>query len=320
MNEAHRSSLRNRRRLPSRRTAWHVALGFVFFAFAAWIAQPVAAQRGRGAAPAPPQIPRAVAPIDVTGYYVSLVTEDWRWRMITPRKGDYASVPGMTPEARRVAGEWDIAKDEANGEQCKAFGVGGIVRQPGRVHVTWQDDSTLKLDFDAGTQTRLLHFDRTPAPAGPRTWQGHSIAAWEGPVGRGERADPRLITAEQARARGTGTGFGTVPGGGGQGLRGAPAPRRAALDTATIKVETSAFREGYLRKNGVPYSESAQITEYFQWLPPQQNGDVWLVVTTTVEDPKYLTQPFYTSTNFKREADGAKWRPTPCRTEPPAPN
>jgi hypothetical protein len=298
------------------RRALHVSISLPL---AAVMFTGVSAQRGRGAAPAAPQIPRAVAPIDVTGFFVSVVTEDWRWRMITPRKGDYASVPPMTPEGRRVAGEWDLARDEAGGEQCKAFGIGGLIRQPGRIHVTWADDATLKLEFDAGTQTRLLHFDRTPAPAGPKTWQGHSLAAWDGPVGGGGRADPRLVTAEQARARGTGTGFGTVPGGGGQGLRGSAPPKRAPLDTAAIKVETTAFRDGYLRKNGVPYSENAQITEYFQWLPPQQNGDVWLVVTTTVEDPKYLTQSFYTSTNFKREASGAKFNPTACHTDAPAP-
>jgi hypothetical protein len=284
------------------------------------------AQRGRGAAGPPPPA-RVVAPIDVTGYWVSIVTEDWRWRMVTPRKGDYASLPGLTAEGRRVADAWDIAKDDAAGEQCKAFGLGGIIRQPGRMHITWDDDTTLKVEFDAGTQTRQLHFSKAPAPAGPRTWQGYSVAEWEGPVGRGGtnptapdgRTDARLIPAEEARARGTGTGFGTVPGGGGQGLRGAPPPKRAALDTGIIKIANSGFREGYLRKNGVPYSENAQISEYFQFLPPQANGDRWLVVTTAVEDPKYLGQPFYTSTNFKKEANGAKWNPTPCRTDPPAP-
>ena len=85
-----------------------------------------------------------------------------------------------------------------------------------------------------------------------------------------------------------------------------------------IRVVTHQFRDGYLRTNGVPYSENASITEYFQWLPPHPDGDRWLVVTTVVDDPKYLQQPFYTSTNFKREADGTKWNPTPCHTEPPA--
>ena len=281
------------------------------------------AQRGRGQA-GPPAPPRAVAPVDVTGYWVSVVTEDWRWRMITPRKGDYTSVP-ISAEGRKVADAWDIAKDDAAGNQCKAFGLGGIIRQPGRLHVTWQDDRTLKLEFDAGTQTRLLSFDKSKAATGEKTWQGYSVAEWEGPVARGGtrggdgRGDARLLTAEQARQRGGGTGFGNVPGGGGAGLRGGPPLKTAALDSGIIKVTNTNFREGYLRKNGVPYSENAQITEYYQWLPPHPNGDRWLVVTTVVEDPKYLTQPFYTSTNFKREAGGAKWNPTPCRTESPSP-
>ncbi len=288
-----------------------------------------AGQRGRGRGQAgPPASAREVAPIDVTGYWVSVVTEDWRWRMVTPQKGDYTSVP-ISAEGRRVADAWDIAKDEAAGEQCKAFGIGGIMRQPGRIHITWQDDHTLRLDFDAGTQTRLLHFDtggEVPAAArGEKTWQGYSVAEWEGPVKRGGpaavtgdgRVDPRTLTAEQARQAGGGTGFGNVPGGGGAGLRGGPPLKVAALDSGIIKVVTTNFREGYLRKNGVPYSENAHITEYFQWYPPHPNGDHWLVVTTVVEDPKYLTQPFYTSTNFKREPNGAKWNPTPCHTDPP---
>src|ERR1041385_4486797 len=102
--------------------------------------------------------------------------------MITPRKGDVASLPALTADARKIVNEWDIAKDDAAGLQCRAFGVGGIIRQPGRIHITWQDDNTLKLDFDAGTQTRLLNFDKSKQPAGEKTWQGFSVAEWEGPA------------------------------------------------------------------------------------------------------------------------------------------
>jgi hypothetical protein len=272
----------------------------------------LSAQR-RGGPPAPPAPPRTVAPIDVTGYWVSVVTEDWRWRMVTPKKGDYTSVP-INGEGRRVADAWDIGKDEASGNQCKAFGLAGIIRQPGRMHITWQDAATLKVEFDAGTQTRLFHFEASDAkPAGEKTWQGFSTARWDGPVARqGAGTGP-----EAQFGIAGGTGFGSVPGGGGQGLRGMPPPRRGDLDSAVIRVDSSQFREGYLRKNGVPYSENAHIEEYFQWLPPHPSGDRWLIVTTIVEDPKYLTQPFYTSTNFKREADGAKWSPTACKTDPP---
>src|SRR5581483_2851396 len=65
-----------------------------------------------------PASPRAVAPIDLTGTWVSIVTEDWRFRMVTPPKGDYASVP-LNAAARAVADKWDPAKDEAEGNACK---------------------------------------------------------------------------------------------------------------------------------------------------------------------------------------------------------
>src|SRR5689334_23495581 len=95
--------------------------------------------QGRGQAPA---TGRAAAPVDFTGYWVSVVTEDWRWRMVTPIKGDFASVP-LTPEARKIGLAWDPAKDEAAGQQCKAYAAPAIMRVPGRLHITWQDDTTL---------------------------------------------------------------------------------------------------------------------------------------------------------------------------------
>src|SRR5207248_556157 len=104
-----------------------------------------------------PSTPRAAAPVDFTGYWVSVVTEDWRWRMVTPARGDFAGVPRNT-EGRRVGEAWDPARDEAAGEQCKAYGAAAIMRRPGRLHITWLDDSTLKIETDEATQTRLLHF------------------------------------------------------------------------------------------------------------------------------------------------------------------
>jgi hypothetical protein len=249
------------------------------------------------------QTAKSAAPIDLTGYWVSVISEDWRHRMMTPRKGDYESVP-LNPEGVRVADAWDLAKDNQAGLQCKTFGVGGIMRQPGRLHLTWQDDNTLKMEFDAGTQTRLLYFDKTKQPAGEKTWQGHSIAEWEGP-GRGQRGAPR------------GNDPPRDPGGGGQGLRGGPAPPSSIYEGGSLKVVTTHFREGYLRKNGVPYSENASITEYIHRLPQHPNGDDWLLVVTVIDDPKYLTQPFYTSTQFKLERDGSKFNSTPCKTAPP---
>src|SRR6185295_6921748 len=127
----------------------------------------------RGAPQAPPTA-KASAPIDLTGYWVAFVTEDWRYRMITPPKGDYRGVP-ITQEALKVVNGWDPAADEAAGNQCKSYGAAAIMRVPGRLHITWPDDNTLRIDTDAGTQTRLLHFATAPgAPASPgnRTLQG----------------------------------------------------------------------------------------------------------------------------------------------------
>ncbi|OFV90852.1 MAG: hypothetical protein A3H95_10485 [Acidobacteria bacterium RIFCSPLOWO2_02_FULL_64_15] len=76
--------------------------------------------QGRGAPP--PRTPKAAAPIDLTGYWVAVVTEDWRYRMVTPTKGDYQGVP-MTAEARRVAEAWKPEADQAAGQQCKSYGA-----------------------------------------------------------------------------------------------------------------------------------------------------------------------------------------------------
>ena len=151
--------------------------GLLVLAVAVFTAFDVAAQQAQTA-----RTPKAAAPFDPSGYWVPLITEDWRFRMVTPRKGDYASVP-LSTEGRRVADTWDLAKDEAAGNQCKAYGVGGLARQPGRLHITWENDSTLKMEFDAGQQTRLLHFDTQPP--GERTWQGYSVAEWDVPAAGG---------------------------------------------------------------------------------------------------------------------------------------
>src|SRR5206468_9525400 len=102
------------------------------------------AQRGaRGGGP--PQSGRQASALDLTGYWVSVIMEDWKLRMVTPRKGVYESVP-LNAEGRRVGNTWDPARDEAAGEQCKAYGAAGIMRLPGRIHITWQDDNTLRVD------------------------------------------------------------------------------------------------------------------------------------------------------------------------------
>ena len=243
----------------------------------------VEAQRG-GGAPQPPRAPRAAAPIDLTGYWVSIVTQDWRFRMVTPRKGDYQGVQ-LTPEAAKIADAWDPAKDEAAGEQCKSYGAPALMSVPGRLNITWQDDNTLKVDTDAGQQTRLLRFgNQTPADA-TRTWQGVSQAQW-------------LMSRPN------------VP------LQLRPADR--AADTpplrptgGSLQVVTKNFRAGYLRKNGVPYSENAVLTEYWD-LYKRPNGEEWLTITTQVEDPQHLRATRLTAPMFKKEPNGSKWDPTPC--------
>ena len=157
------------------------------------------AQRGRGAGPpAAPPAPRAAAPVDITGYWVSVVTEDWRYRMVMPAKGDYQGVP-LTPAARKIADSWDPAKEAASGEPCKAYGAPAILRVPGRLHITWQDDQTLKLETDAGQQTRLFHFGAWKSPGGPRTLQGDSVAEWEG-GGRGATDGSMKVTTTNLKA------------------------------------------------------------------------------------------------------------------------
>src|ERR1700686_1912515 len=158
------------------------------------LAPPIAiyGQRGgRGAAP--PTSAREAAAIDLTGYWVSVITEDWKLRMGTPKKGAYDALT-LTAEGRRVGDTWDPARDEAAGEQCRAYGAAGIMRLPGRLHITWQDANTLRIDTDAGTQTRLFHFSTRAAASAP-SWQGESSAIWEranGPDGGGSL---RVVTS-----------------------------------------------------------------------------------------------------------------------------
>ena len=301
------------------RSSGRVGLAAVVIAVAVSVTPDLIAQRGRGGPAGPPPTPRAGAPIDFTGTWVSVVTEDWRWRMVTPPKGDVASVP-VNAEGRKAAASWNPDGDAAAGNACKAFGVGGLMRQPGRLRIAWQDDQTLKLEFDAGTQTRLLNFDPAKRPSGERTFQGFSAATWEGPgVGAGPVGNPD--GRNDTRVTGGGLLSRDLPGGGGGGLRGGPPPRQQAQINrgGDLRVVTTAFREGYLRKNGVPYSEQATITEYIHRLPTHPNGDAWLHVITVVEDPRYLAQPFYTSTSFRLEPDDTKFAPMPCATPAPLP-
>ena len=241
------------------------------------------AQRGNAQ---PPASARASAPIDLTGTWVSIVTQDWRWRMVSPPKGDYRGIP-MTPEAYKVADAWDPAKDEAAGEQCRSYGAPALMSVPGRVRIGWQDDGTLKVETDAGTQTRLLRFGSPPvARRLPRSWQGDSAAEWQTPRGN---VALNLRPADRTP--------------------GVPAPEIAK--GGTLKVVTTNLRAGYLRKNGIPYSENTVLTEHWEMFT-RENGEQWLTITTIVEDSRYLRQPRLIAIPFKKEPNDAKWDPTPC--------
>jgi hypothetical protein len=193
--------------------------------------------------------------------------------MVTPAKGEYRRIPA-SPAAVPLINAWDPAADARAGNQCKSYGAGMIMSVPGRLHITWQDANTLRIDTDAGTQTRLFRFSQSasaavsPTSSAPRSWQGESTATWEPATG----------------------------GGGGGG---------------SLRVVTSNLLPGYLRKNGVPYSERATVTEHFD-IASLPDGSRLLLVTTIVEDPVYLTGPYVVSPHFKKEADGSKWDPTPC--------
>jgi hypothetical protein len=258
-------------------------------------------------APSAAGTPRAAALVDLTGHWVAQITEDWRWRMITPPKGDYASVP-LNALGREVAGRWDPAADAAAGEACRAFGAGGIMRVPTRLEISWTDERTLRVETDAGSQVRMFHFDpAAPASAAP-SWQGHSVAEWLGvppPVNPfGGLVAP---SQEAAAARGAGAA--------GESSAARVASAAAPPTRGSLKVVTTNLRPGYLRKNGVPYSERAVVTEYYDRFA--MFGNDYLQVVTVVTDPTYLATPFVVSNQFKREPDDSKWSPTPCATEPP---
>ena len=247
--------------------------GFAVVAAALLLQDGVQAQgRGRGAAQ-PPATARAQAPIDLTGYWTAVITEDWRWRMVTPAKGDYQSIP-ITAAAQKIGDAWDPAKDEAAGEQCKAYGAPGLMRAPTRLNISWLDDNTLKVEADYGMQTRLLHFGNWKSGGQP-SWQGDSTARWEGAGG--------------GRAAGPGSG-------------------------GNLVINTTNLRPGYLRKNGVPYSATTTMTEYWD-LITEPSGEQRILMLLIVTDPVYLAQPWTVPVHFKKEPNGSKWDPTPCNAK-----
>ena len=226
---------------------------------------------GQGQASQPPLSARASAPFDPTGYWSSLITQNWRLRMVPPAKGDYIGIP-ISAAGKKAADAWDQAKDEAAGQQCKAYGAPGLMNLPTHLRIAWQDDNTLRVDTDYGTQTRVLHFGKwAPPEPRKRSWQGNSVAVW-------------------ASRRG--------------GRGGAPSARY-------LRVITTDLLSGYLRKNGVPYAENASLLEYVD-LFREPNGAAIIIWTAVVDDPVNLETPYIISSQFKKQAAGSAWDPTPC--------
>lgn len=237
--------------------------------------------QGRGARGGPPPTARQAAPIDLTGYWVSVVTEDWRWRMLTPPKGSYPSIP-LNAEGKRIADSWDPAKDEAAGEQCRGYGVGNIMRLPARLHITWENDNTLRVDIDAGTQTRLFYFKPLEPLSGQPTWQGSSAALWEVAGGRGgipRGGDLRVVTT---RAR---------PG---------------YLQKNGVPYSANAVITEHFHTTKEPNGN--------QWLILETVVDdpAYLAAPRNPGIPDAESGPFIRSTSFKKIPDGSGWNPTPC--------
>ena len=178
------------------------------------------------------------------------------------RHGLCAAQPGRPEGGGRVG----PARDEAAGEQCSAYGAAGIMRMPARFRITWQDDTTLKIETDAGTQTRLLKFGT--AQGRSRQLAGRLVASWKYP-----RAGSRPAAS----------------------ARPADGPPRRRHEGVTTQM-----RPGYLRRNGVPYGANAVMTEYFDRLDVP-GGDTLLVIAAEIADPEYLAAPYWTSTQFKRQ-------------------
>ncbi len=224
----------------------------------------------------PPPSPQEAAPFDMTGYWVSVVTEDWRWRMLVPPVGDLGSIP-LNQAGEELANAW--MPDGSDVESCLAFGGAGIIRYPGRLHISWEDEETLRIDFSAGSQTRLLHFNADDSSAPAASLQGYTKANW--------------YKERQTR----GLGFG--------------GPVRS-FEGGNLRTSTSALSTGYLQRNGVPYSDQATVDDFYRVVETPR-GERWLIVTSVISDPVYLREEIIWSTNFKYEANGDSWEPTSCR-------
>ncbi len=224
----------------------------------------------------PEQSGREAALADLTGTWVAVVTEDWMWRMVTPLIGDFTSIP-VNEAARELAMQWRPENDRGN--ECMGYGAPAIMNEPTRLRISWENDETLKMEIDAGMQTRLFHFDENADPGAPSR-QGFTVASWDRGI-----------------ERPTGGSLGTRGGFGNKGR--------------TLVAHTSNLIPGYLRKNGIPYSNQTTITEYIEVIALADGHD-WLFDTIIVEDPVFLQEPWVVSRNFKKESNDSNWNPQEC--------
>lgn len=223
---------------------------------------------------------RQGALIDVTGYWMAIVDQDWRFRMMTAAPGDTEGIP-VNAAGMQLSRAWRWERDMADGHACRAYGAAGLMRLPERLHIRWADNNTLQIDTDAGQQTRLLRF-APGAPPAP-SLQGYSVAHWFKQPQRAGFAPPY---------------GGPVPGKGG-----------------SLSVVTTDMVPAYLRSNGVPYSAQARLLEYFDRI--EDEGASYLVLTSVVQDPTYLRDQYITSYEYQREPDASHWNPQPCGVPPP---
>ena len=296
----------------------------------------VYAQAGaRSASAGSPASAEKAAPFDLTGYWVAVVTEDWRWRMMTAPKGDYASVP-LNAAGRRLAdqfnpdlygGSTDTGAVGGGGSigaavqrvplgryqvsasiDCRAYGAAGIMRMPMRVHISWSSPNELKLDTDWGQQTRVFHFV-AGQPYADIAQTGEAREAAQGEA-RGGASMQGYSTAAWERSFGANQpayqrGSLQRPGGAGAAVAAEP-------PGGDLAVLTSRLAPGWLRRNGVPYGSRTRLLEHYQAVA-DPTGARWFDVTSEVMDPEYLTAPFITSSDFQQEPDGSKWAPHPCK-------
>ena len=259
----------------------------------------------------PPPTAQSAALVDLTGNWVSVVNQDWRFRMMTPPKGDYAQIP-LTPAARKIADSFDPARYGGANYQtsgivdCRAYGAANVMRMPTRLRITWDSPNVLKIETDWGQQTRLFRFDAgrlygdlpqdllmstVGTSQQPASLQGVSEAMWERPY--------QINSAVWQRGpAGRGGGLGTE--------------RQGEQQTGgSLAVLTTNLSPGWLRRNGVPYGSRTRVIEHYRTFQ-DPTGAQWFNVTTQVIDPEFLNRPFNTTSDFRKEPDGSKWAPHPC--------